>query len=110
MAVERIRELPRELEILPEWQATGLFGFCCERKRFQGSSVRSNRRATPHGRQPAGKSVPEMNKEKKVNSRNIIRVTALGIACLMGTAGVRAQGTAAAGSASGAKVGVINVR
>jgi outer membrane protein len=51
-----------------------------------------------------------MNKEKKVNSRNIIRVTALGIACLMGTAGVRAQGTAAAGSASGAKVGVINVR
>jgi outer membrane protein len=51
-----------------------------------------------------------MNKEKKVNSRNIIRVTALGIACLMGIASVRAQGTAAAGSASGAKVGVINVR
>jgi outer membrane protein len=54
--------------------------------------------------------VPETNKEKKVNSRNIIRVSALGFACLLGTATVRAQGTAAAGSATGSKVGVINVR
>jgi outer membrane protein len=51
-----------------------------------------------------------MNKEKKVNSRNIIRVSALGFACMLGTAAVRAQGTAAAGSATGSKVGVINVR
>jgi outer membrane protein len=51
---------------------------------------------------------PEMNKEKKVNSRNIIRVAVLGMACLLGTTAVRAQ--AAAGSASAGKIGVINVR
>jgi outer membrane protein len=51
-----------------------------------------------------------MNKERKVNSRNIIRVSALGFACLLGTAAVRAQGTAPAGSSTATKVGVINVR
>jgi outer membrane protein len=48
------------------------------------------------------------NKENKVNSRNIIRVALLGVACLMGTSAVRAQ--AAAGSATGGKIGIINVR
>jgi len=43
-----------------------------------------------------------------VNSRNMIRVAALGIACLLGNAAVRAQ--AAAGSASTGKIGIINVR
>jgi len=49
-----------------------------------------------------------MNKEKTVNSRNMIRVGLVGMACLLGTAGAWAQ--AAAGSASGGKIGVINVR
>src|SRR5271167_919874 len=53
---------------------------------------------------------PKTDKEKKVNSRNIIRVTGLAVACLLGTAAVRAQGTAVAGSAAGTKLGVINVR
>jgi outer membrane protein len=43
-----------------------------------------------------------------VNSRNVIRVAALSMACLLGTVAVRAQ--AAAGSAVAGKVGVINVR
>jgi outer membrane protein len=54
------------------------------------------------------KACPEINKEKKVNSRNMIRVGVLGLACLLGTTAVRAQ--AAAGSASAGKIGVINVR
>jgi outer membrane protein len=100
----------------PEWQ--GVSGrifviFLAVRILWVQSGLRSrnNRRATPHGKQPAGKSVPEMNKERKVNSRNIIRVSALVFACLLGIAAVRAQGTApAAGSAAPTKVGVINVR
>lgn len=43
-----------------------------------------------------------------MNSRNMIRVAVLGVACMLGTTAVRAQ--AAAGSASGGKIGVINVR
>jgi len=43
-----------------------------------------------------------------VNPRNIIRVGVFGLACLLGTAAVRAQ--AAAGSAAAGKIGVINVR
>ncbi len=43
-----------------------------------------------------------------MKSRNMIRVGVLGVACLLGTTMVRAQ--AAAGSASGGKIGVINVR
>jgi len=43
-----------------------------------------------------------------VNSRNIISVGVLGVACLLGTTPVRAQ--TAAGSASAGKIGVINVR
>jgi outer membrane protein len=55
-------------------------------------------------------SGPENNKEKTVNSRNMIRMAALSVACLLGTAAVRAQGTTTAGAASGAKVAVINIR
>jgi outer membrane protein len=43
-----------------------------------------------------------------VNSRNMIRVALLGIACVTASAAVRAQ--AAAGSAATGKIGVINVR
>jgi outer membrane protein len=43
-----------------------------------------------------------------VNSRNMIRMAVLGVACLLGTAAVRAQ--TAAGSATGGKVAIINVR
>lgn len=45
-----------------------------------------------------------------MNSRNIFRVAALSTFCMLGIAAVRAQGTASAGSATGSKVGVINVR
>jgi outer membrane protein len=43
-----------------------------------------------------------------VNSRNMMGVVALGLACLLGTTAVQAQ--TAAGSASAGKIGVINVR
>ena len=43
-----------------------------------------------------------------MNSRNMIRTGVLGLACLLGTAAVRAQATP--GSASSGKIGVINVR
>lgn len=43
-----------------------------------------------------------------MNSRNMIRVAVLGVACLLGTTAVRAQ--AAAGSATAGKIGVLNVR
>jgi outer membrane protein len=52
----------------------------------------------------------EINKERTVNSRNFMHMAAVGLACLLGTAATQAQGAAAAGSASGGKVGVINVR
>jgi outer membrane protein len=55
-------------------------------------------------------SGPENNKEKTVNSRHIIRMAALSVACLLGTAAVWAQGTTAAGAASTGKVAVINIR
>ena len=55
-------------------------------------------------------SGPENNKENTVNSRIMIGMAALGVACLLGTAAARAQGTPAAGAASGTKVAVINVR
>jgi outer membrane protein len=118
MAAELVRGLLRKSRTFRAWQAMSssfVRSVFCETLLWndrvsKGLRSGSNRRATPHGRQPAGKSVPEMNKEKKVNSRNMIRVTALGFVCLLGTAAVRAQGTAAAGSATGTKVGVINVR
>src|SRR5215469_7057133 len=50
----------------------------------------------------------EINKEKKVNSRNIIQVAFLGTACLFGATALRGQ--TAAGSATSGKIGVINVR
>jgi outer membrane protein len=48
-----------------------------------------------------------MNKEKTVNSRNMIRTVALAAACVLGTV---AHGQTAAGAANGNKIGVINVR
>jgi outer membrane protein len=45
-----------------------------------------------------------------VNSRIIIRTTALAAACLFSTVAARAQGTPAAGAASASKIGVINIR
>jgi outer membrane protein len=51
---------------------------------------------------------PEMNKEKTVNSRNMIVTAALAVASLLGTTAVQAQ--TAAGTATGTKIGVINVR
>jgi len=44
-----------------------------------------------------------------VNSRNMIRTAALAAACLLGTAAAHAQATTA-GTASGTKIGVINIR
>jgi outer membrane protein len=54
------------------------------------------------------KAYPEINKEITVNSRNMIRVAVLGVACLLGSAAVRAQSPA--GSAASGKIGIINVR
>jgi outer membrane protein len=51
-----------------------------------------------------------MNKEKTVNSGNMIRVAAAATLCLLGTATVRAQGAAPAGAATGGKIAVLNVR
>jgi outer membrane protein len=44
-----------------------------------------------------------------VNSRNMIRTTALAAICLLGTAAVQAQ-TTSPGAATGTKIGIINVR
>lgn len=49
-------------------------------------------------------------KEKKVNSRIVLTSAALAAACLLGTAGARAQAAPAAGAAAAAKVGIINLR
>jgi len=51
-----------------------------------------------------------MDKEKTVNSGNMIRVAAAATLCLVGTVTVRAQGATAAGAASGGKIAVLNVR
>lgn len=64
--------------------------------------------ALPFDETGKGKAYPEINKENTVNSRKMIRVTVLGVACLLGTTAVRAQ--SAAGSAVAGKIGVINVR
>ncbi len=45
-----------------------------------------------------------------MNSRIMIRMAVLSLACLLGTAAIWAQGTTTAGSASGNKVAVISVR
>src|SRR5260370_11591677 len=50
------------------------------------------------------------NKEKKVNSRFVVRIASLGVACALSTAAVGAQSPAAAGSAAAGKVGVISIR
>jgi outer membrane protein len=48
------------------------------------------------------------NKENTVNSRNMICTAALAVACLFSTTAVHGQ--AAAGAASGTKIGTINIR
>jgi outer membrane protein len=50
------------------------------------------------------------NKEKKVNSRMVFRTAALAAACLLSTASVWAQATAAPGATAAGKVGVISIR
>jgi outer membrane protein len=60
------------------------------------------------GRQRQGTA--RLNKEKTVNSGNIIRVAAAATLCLLGTVSVRAQGATPAGAASAGKIGVLNVR
>jgi outer membrane protein len=50
------------------------------------------------------------NKEKKVNSRFVIRTAAFAAACILSAATAWAQAPAAAGSASAGKVGVISIR
>lgn len=52
--------------------------------------------------------MPEMNKEKKVNSRNMIRMALAAALCLSGTSVIRAQ--AAAASAGSVKIAILNVR
>lgn len=49
-----------------------------------------------------------MNKENTVNSRNMIVTAGLAIASLLGTTAVQAQ--TAAGTATGTKIGIINIR
>ncbi len=53
-------------------------------------------------------TVPEIDKEKTVNSRYAVRAAALAVASFLAVTGLWAQ--AAAGSSAGTKVGVINVR
>jgi outer membrane protein len=58
------------------------------------------------GRQRPGRA--KMNKEKTVNSGNMIRVAAAATLCLLGTVSLRAQ--VAAGAAGAGKIAVLNVR
>lgn len=73
-----------------------------------GRPVNRFRVTIPFAGRRKGMERPEINKETTVNSRYMIRVAVLGIACLLGNSAVRAQ--TAAGSASGNKIGIINVR
>jgi outer membrane protein len=57
-----------------------------------------------------GLSVTDHNKEKKVNSRFVVRTVALAAACILSTGAAWAQAPAAAGSAASSKVGVISIR
>jgi outer membrane protein len=54
--------------------------------------------------------VADHNKEKKVNSRFVVRTAALAAACILSAGAAWAQAPAAAGSAAGNKVGVISIR
>jgi outer membrane protein len=76
-------------------------------KRFRGISLKV--RGNPSlGDGVIRKACPEINKENKVNSRNMMGAIVLSVACLLGTTAVQAQ--TAAGSATVGKIGVINVR
>jgi outer membrane protein len=57
-----------------------------------------------------GNAAAQQNKEKKVNSRFVIRTAALAAAGVLSAAAAWAQAPAAAGAASPTKVGVINIR
>jgi outer membrane protein len=57
-----------------------------------------------------GVSVADQNKEKKVNSRFVVRTAVLAVTCFLSTAAAWAQAPAAAGAASAGKVGVISIR
>lgn len=77
-------------------------------KSSTGPSFKEFRVALPFDERGKRNACPEINKENTVNSRNMIRLAVLGMACLLGTTAVRAQ--AAAGSAAAGKIAVINVR
>jgi outer membrane protein len=57
-----------------------------------------------------GFTVAHHNKEKKVNSRFVIRTAALAAACILSAATAWAQTPASPGSAASGKVGVISIR
>ena len=60
-------------------------------KNLAGPRCKEFRVALPFDEIGKGKACPEINKENTVNSRNMIRVAVLGMACLLGTTAVRAQ-------------------
>jgi len=62
----------------------------------------------PAGKRKQKANLEKNNKENTVNSRNMIRTATLAVACLFSTAAVHGQ--AAAGAASGTKIGSINIR
>ena len=78
------------------------------RESSAGPGLEKFRVALPFIQNGNRKTSPEINKEKTVNSRNVMRVAVLGVACLLGTTAVWAQ--TAAGSAAAGKIAVINVR
>jgi len=80
------------------------------RAEFDRLTVKFGNQGLPISRAAAARdqAVPKMNKEKTVNSRNMIRVGLTATLCLLGTAGVRAQGATAPAGAG--KIGILNVR
>ncbi len=96
--------------ILNELSTTPLSSFNRDhQKSSSGPRSKEFRVAIPFTECGKRKARPVINKEKTVNSRNMIRVAVLGMACLLGTTAVRAQ-AAAGSSPAGGKIGVINVR
>ena len=58
----------------------------------------------------SGLTVADHNKERKVNSRFVVRTLALAVTGIMSTAAAWAQSPASPGSAAAGKVGVISIR
>jgi len=75
-----------------------------------GHRLITQRLANLHGVGRQRQGMARLNKEKTVNSGNMIRVAAAATLCLLGTVSVRAQGATPAGAASAGKIGVLNVR